>query len=174
MQSVDEVNEQVKEVYARFGVALYFAQVLEHGIVNALVVLDLIPSRRHLVRTAKEWKTLVDAFMSRHFESTMGRLIRDLRSVTSIPADLEEILQRALAKRNWLAHEYFRERSVQFMSAAGRESMIHESDECRELFSAADDRLEEVIRPLQIAAGMTDEMVAKELEKMKAEADSAG
>jgi hypothetical protein len=49
-------DEHVKEVYARFESAVYYAQVLEHGLVNALVILDLIPNRRHLVRSRDEWQ----------------------------------------------------------------------------------------------------------------------
>lgn len=37
-------DDHVKEVYARFGLAVYHAQELEHGLVNAPVVLGLIPS----------------------------------------------------------------------------------------------------------------------------------
>jgi hypothetical protein len=58
MDSVNEraaVGAHVKEVYARFGLAVYWAQVLERGVVNALVIVDLIPSRRHLARSAEEW-----------------------------------------------------------------------------------------------------------------------
>lgn len=44
VQSHDE-DEHVKEVYARFGLAVYFAQVLEHGLVNALVILFLLPRK---------------------------------------------------------------------------------------------------------------------------------
>jgi hypothetical protein len=168
--SEDDVDEHVKEVYARFGLAFYCAQVLEHGIVNAMVVLHLIPSRRHLAGAPEAWANLVDNFMSRHFETTMGRMIRDLQSVTTIPSNLEDLLRQALQKRNWLAHEYFRERAAQFMTASGRVLMIGEVDECRDLFVAADDSLEEVVRPLRIAAGMTDEMIAREYEKMRAEA----
>jgi len=62
-------NEEVKEVYARFGLAVYCAQVLEHGLVNALVILDLIPSRHHLARSRDEWSAEVDAFMARNFEA---------------------------------------------------------------------------------------------------------
>ena len=39
-------DEQHKEIYAHFGLAIFTAQVLEHGIVNALVCCDLIPNRR--------------------------------------------------------------------------------------------------------------------------------
>lgn len=95
----DTQNEQIKEVYARFGLALYCAQVLEADIVNALVVVDLVPSRGHLARSKDEWVTTVDAFMGRHFEQTMGHLMRDLRSVTTIQTDLDDLLKRALKKR---------------------------------------------------------------------------
>lgn len=174
--SEDEVdkNEHVKEVYARFGLAMYFAQVLEHGIVNALVIIDLIPSRRHLVRSREEWASTVDEFMSHHFESTMGRLIRDLRSVTTVPGDLEQLLRDALQKRNWLAHDFFRERSLEFMTTSGRDRMLHDVDECRDLFKAADERLEAIVHPLRVAAGMTDEMLAQEYKRMKTEAEGAG
>ena len=71
-----EESEHVKEGYARFGLAVYSGQVLEHGLVNALLILHLLPTRRHLTRTASEWAAEVDAFMDRHFETTMGRMIR--------------------------------------------------------------------------------------------------
>jgi hypothetical protein len=39
-------DEHHKEVYAHFGLAVFTAQVLEHGIVNALVLCDLISNNR--------------------------------------------------------------------------------------------------------------------------------
>lgn len=171
---MDEESEHVKEVYARFGFAVYQAQVLEHGIVNALVLLDLIPSRRHLARSAEEWGSAVDNFMSRNFEKTMGRMIKDLKTVASVPGDLEEMLTIALTKRNWLAHDFFREHAEDFMNASGRDRMIAEAGQCREIFVAADQRLFEVTTPLRIASGLTDEMLAKEYNSMRAEAERAG
>lgn len=54
----DLLSEQVKEIYANFGLAVYQAQCLEHGLVNALVLLDLIPNRRKLTKSAEEWADL--------------------------------------------------------------------------------------------------------------------
>jgi hypothetical protein len=124
-------GELVKEVYARFGLAVYFAQVLEHSLVNALVVLDLIPSRRHLAHSHEQWEAEVDAFMDRHFEVTMGRMMRNLHAVTQVDADLEQLLHDALSKRNWLVHDFYRERAIEFTSATGREQMLREVDKCR-------------------------------------------
>lgn len=167
-------DEQVKEVYARFGLAVYYAQVLEHGLVNALVILGLIPSRRHLVGSAQEWGAEVDAFMDRHFDSTMGRMMNDLRSVADVPVDLESMLRRALGKRNWLAHDFFRDRAQEFMSAPGRAVMLLEVDECRQLFHHADVRLEAVVAPLRRKAGMTDDMLEAEYHRMLGELGSQG
>jgi hypothetical protein len=166
----DADGEQVKEVYARFGLAVYFAQVLEHGIVNALVILDLIPTRRHLARSADEWGSEVDAFMDRHFQAPMGRMMRNLRDITHVDDDLEQLLNEALRKRNWLVHHFFRERAAEFMSSPGREQMISEVDGCRDLFQTADKRLEAVVVPLRGKAGLTDELFAREYERMQKEA----
>ncbi|HKG61645.1 MAG TPA: hypothetical protein VKB05_17945 [Pyrinomonadaceae bacterium] len=165
---MDTESDDIKEVYARFGLALYCAQVLEHGIVNALVVVDLIPSRRHLARSKAEWEAAVDAFMGLHFEHTMGKLMYDLRSVSRIPTDLDDLLKRALKKRNWLAHEFFRERATEFLTSTGRDQMLTEVDKCRDLFKAADEALENVVKPLLSAAGITDEILEREYEAMRA------
>ena len=66
-------GEHVKEVYARFGLALNCAQVLEHGLVNALFIVDLIPSH-HLARSRDKWGTAVDAFGRRADEKHLLRV----------------------------------------------------------------------------------------------------
>jgi len=166
MMSEHDEGEHVKEVYARFGLAVYSAQVLEHGLVNALVILDLIPSRRHLARSHDEWGAEVDAFMDRHFDATMGRMIKNLREVTQVDADLEHLLREALSKRNWLAHDFFRERATEFVSPAGREQMLREVDECRDFFKAADERLDAIVGPLRRNAGLTDELLEREYRRL--------
>jgi hypothetical protein len=162
---VDDENEQIKEVYARFGLAVYFAQALEHGIANALLVVDLIPKRRHLAPSKEEWAAEVDAFMDHHFEDTMGRLINSLGSIATLGVDLESLLRNALRKRNWLVHDYFRERAEVFMSNTGRQEMLKEIDECRELFQAADDSLDSIVRPLRTSQGITDEWIEREMKR---------
>jgi hypothetical protein len=161
-------SDEIKEVYARFGLAVYFAQVLEHGIVNALVSLDLIPNRRKHARTPEEWSAIVDGFMSRHFEKTMGRMLHELRLVTLVPSDLEGLLRDALRRRNRLAHGFFRVHAEDFMNSSGRAAMVAEVNECRAVFEAADNRLDEIVAPLRRSAGITDEDIAREFEAMVA------
>jgi hypothetical protein len=40
---MDDVNYHTREVYANFGLAVYQAQVLEHGIVNLLTLTKIFP-----------------------------------------------------------------------------------------------------------------------------------
>jgi hypothetical protein len=166
MRADDDEDEHVREVYARFGLAVYCAQVLEHALVNALVVLDLIPNRRHLASSLEEWEAAVDTFMDRHFETTMGRLMKALRDVTAVPPDIEHLLRDALKRRNWLAHDFFRDRATEFVSFDGREQMLREVDACRSCFQTADQRLEEIIRPIRVKAGITDEVVERAYQRM--------
>ena len=167
-------SDEIKEVYAKFGLAMYFAQVLEHGIVNALVSLDLIPNRRKHAPTPEEWSATVDSFMSRHFEKTMGRMLRELRSVTLVPSDLEDLLRDALRRRNRLAHDFFREHAEDLITSSGRSAMLAGVDECRAVFEAADRRLDEVVAPMRRAVGLTDEVIAREFDAMVTAAKSAG
>jgi len=165
-ETYDE-DEHVKEVYAHFGLAVYFSQVLEHGLVNALVFSDLLPRRAGHPMPKEEWFKEFDAFMDQHFETTLGKMIRGLKNVISVPQNLESLLAEALKKRNFLAHHYFKDRSTEFMTKIGRDKMILELQEARTLFEHADDKLEEVVRPLRVRFGLTDEQFAKHFEDYK-------
>jgi hypothetical protein len=105
-------NDIVRDTYAHFGLALYQAQVLEHGIVNAMVYARL--PDRHRIRRSE-----IDAFMGRQFEKTLGALLRELEKYVIVRPELAADLAKALRMRNHLAHEYFRERAATFMTNEG-------------------------------------------------------
>jgi hypothetical protein len=163
------LDEQVKEVYANFGLAVYQAQCLEHGLVNALVFLDLIPNKRSVAKSASEWATLVDSFMEARFELTLGKMIRALKDITVVPVELQDHLASVLSKRNWLAHHYFRERAEAFLTQSGRVAMVAELEQMQAAFSQADDALEATIRPARERIGLTDEVLAKTYAKLRVE-----
>jgi hypothetical protein len=153
----DNSTGQVKTVYEHFGLAIYLAQVLEHGLANALMCSELLPRRAGKPLPRKQWEAEFDAFMEQQFKHTLGRLIQRLNSTSPVPDDLEELLTAALVKRNFLAHHYFREHADAFMSHRGREEMIAELQEAQKLFEKADDRLDQVITPLRERYGLTDD-----------------
>ena len=158
----DSFGSHVKDVYAHFGLAHYLAQVLEHGIVNAFVYLELIPSslKSNEVKSRAEWTANFDEFMDRKFEATLGRLIRGLREHATITEELERTLSAALLRRNWLAHGYFRDRASSFLTTEGCDAMILELQESQKLFEDADQMLEAATKPNRLKYGFTDDLLA--------------
>ena len=59
-------DEHIREVYAHFGLAVYQAQVLEHGLVNAMVILKF-PERNRITRAD------IDDFMDHEFQKDSGK-----------------------------------------------------------------------------------------------------
>ena len=153
-----ERDDLVREVYAHFGLAMYLAQVLEHGIVNAMVVAKL-PSSNSTTRQD------IDVFMDQQFKNTLGRLLGELQRHIAVPDRLARILSEALSKRNWLAHSYFRERAADFVTAAGCHRMILELGEAQQLLTQADHELAMVVRPIRERYGVTEEAVETEVSK---------
>jgi hypothetical protein len=111
-------DDLVRDTYAHFGLAMFKAQVLEHGIVNAMVVARM-PERARITRSE------IDAFMDGQFENTLGQLLRELKKYVAMPGDLAEVRGEALTKRNWLAHNYFRERATEFVTDIGCSRIPH-------------------------------------------------
>ena len=161
----DDKDEHVKNVYAHFGLAIYFAQVLEHALVNTMICAELLPQRAGKPESKGERETEFDAFVNEKYQQTLGRLIRALKNATSIPPDLESVLTEALEKRNFLAHHYFRERAEEFMSWSGRERMIEELQGAQENLDDTATRITAVERPLREKYGLTDELLRPGEEK---------
>ena len=150
-------DDLVRDTYAYFGLAIYTAQVLEHEIVNAMVIARM-PDRGHVTRQD------IDAFMDRQFEHTLGQLVLELNKYVAVPDELERILSEALSKRNWLVHDYFRERAEEFLTDDGCHRMISELEEARKLFKHTDHTLDVLVRPIRERFGVTDEAIAREFE----------
>ena len=150
-------DDLVRDTYAHFGLAVYKAQVLESGIVNAMVIARM-PDRARITRAD------IDSFMDRQFKNTLGQLLRTLKKHVVVPDSVAGLLDQALSTRNWLAHDYFRERATEFVTEAGCHQMISELQGAQQLFSSADDQLGTVVRPIRERFGMTDEAIASEVQ----------
>jgi hypothetical protein len=160
-------DDLVRDVYAHFGLAIYKANVLEHGLTNAMLYANM---------TAGGLPTLTDfdAFLAAKFEKTLGALIKDLKNHVPVDATLEETLRAALTKRNWIAHHYFRERSETFMSDRGCRSMIAELESAQDLFERADKALDVVSKPLAAKSGMTEDRLEAYVAQIKHQAEADG
>ncbi len=152
-----------KEVFAFFGRAAYYGQVLEQELIIFAVMLHLSGRTR---LTQLDVEALFGAFQSR----TFGQLLREAGSLTTIPPDLEARLMDALNRRNDLAHKFFARRSEDFMSDAGRVEMIEELRRATVLFEEVDAGVTAIREPLSQKLGISQDLAKQELDKMRARA----
>lgn len=162
-------DELAKEVFAHYGLAMYLSQVLEHGIVNALILIDFVPSNMHKYRHRSIWDKHFDEFFTQHFKTTLGKMLNNLKKHITIEKDFEEILNKALEVRNYLAHHYFRDRSEIFLTESGCNQMIEELQKFQQNLRDADEFLESKTRHYRIALGITDEKIKVYMQQMKDE-----
>jgi hypothetical protein len=161
-------NEHCKEVYAHFGLAYYHASVLETGMANAIMQADFLGRwKKKIDAEGKQsfdrsvYETEFDAFMQRQNEQTFGNLIKRFSSTFSISQDLQAKIIQSKDKRDFLAHHYFRERAEKFANREGRDQMISELEEIRELFRGIDKEVELLVAPIFPQLGINYETVER-------------
>lgn len=102
----DEESVQIREVYSRYGLAMYQAQVLEHGMVNAVIVARMLPTMlEHPDRSV--WEEAFDRVYDAELAKTFGNMLRALEPLGLHP-DLLGRLRAAKVERDRLAHRFFR------------------------------------------------------------------
>ncbi len=168
MTFLDPESERVREVYAHYGLAMYWAQCLEQSIFQHLLFFDHFPKAVETYTTPENWAEEFDRYEDRELSQTMGKLIRRLREVGQPIEFLEVALAKALKSRNWLAHGYFADRAIEFNDSEGCQDMLEELDEIRDSFRYCANELDAISTPAARKLGFTDEM----LEKIRAEMNS--
>ncbi|WP_454885898.1 hypothetical protein [Sphingomonas oryzagri] len=162
---------QCREVYARFGLAMSQAQVLEHGMVNTMLVFTLMPTMRsHPDETS--WQAAFDRFYDVELGKTFGNMLRGLTSIESFPAELLERLRAAKTDRDHLAHRFFREHDMDFMTREGRTRMIVECETLIEQFTELDHDIETFAEQQRQRYGFTKEWIDEKVDAMVAEAEA--
>ena len=155
MEELDKESQHIREVYAKFGLAMYLAQCVERGI-GLLLALDPEPMTR-------------SRFQSRFdssFKLTLGRLLNKLKESSLLSENFESKLEEGNIKRNWLAHRYFWDRTGHFASEEGRSKMLEELQELINLFDQIDNELTRISEELSSRHGITEEKLKEALEKI--------
>lgn len=157
----DADSVQIREVYSRYGLAMYQAQVLEHGIVNAVIVARMLPTMRdHPDRAA--WESAFDQAYDTELAKTFGNMLRALEPL-ALPDDLMRRLREAKVERDRFAHRFFREHDEDFLSRSGRTRMIAECEDAIERFTNIDAELEAFMRPQRERHGITAQWIEDHL-----------
>jgi hypothetical protein len=152
--------EDPKEVYAFFGLAAYWAQLLEQGIANLLVGLRI---------QGKKVPTWVDVrnLYEKADRNTLGHLLRAVGELAPLDPALEDRLHQALKKRNYLMHHFFVEHAESLLSAEGKRRMIDELRDVIIFFKVIDPQVDELWLAIWRKYGFTEERIERELEIVK-------
>ena len=144
--------EQIKDVYAHFGLAMYHAQCLEQQLILILAT-KYGPGPTKLSNI--EFENVLDTLSLR----TLGHLVNEIGKLASLSEDEKGRLQKALTKRNWLAHRYFSDRSIDFLSESGREIMVEELQEVSEFFHSLAESFTQRTMEYVETLGITQELI---------------
>lgn len=161
----DSDDEQCRDVYARFGLAFYHANVLEHELINLCVLTQIVGKTSF----TPEW---VESLVDSRYRLLFGQLVREVRALSTFPEDVAQELQTALAMRNQLAHSFFRNHSCDLTLAEGRARMIAELTDASELFQRVDERLTRVSSSLRRRCGISDAQLEQAQAAMIADAQA--
>jgi len=164
MEQLNHTSHQIREIYARFGLAMYQAQCVERQLA-ILLASEYGPGPSKITRPQ------YDRPLQSHFERTLGGLLRPLEKSVPLPADFGNTLRIALEKRNWLAHRYFWERTGHFMSERGREKMIIELREAIDYFEKLDANLSGIADSWAKRHNITPQHLKKALGRIIANAE---
>jgi hypothetical protein len=123
--NMDQLDPQVRDVYAEYGCAMGEAQLLERYLVYVIIAAYEKPTQSQM--TAEEYDEMLAELSTR----TLGKLIERLTRF-ELPPTFAARLAEAQRLRNWLAHHYFQDRAEAFQTEAGRAEMIRELDEIGE------------------------------------------
>jgi hypothetical protein len=155
-------DDQTREVYAKYGLAMYLAQVIEHGLANFVLYAGtfygLVTDEAH-----------VDALLDEMFSKTMGGQLREVLSLIEFSGDQIERLHQVREKRNMLAHSFWRERVTLTGSQAGRNQLLAELDAICAEFDTVNTEMDWMTMALLGLQGITPEMVRTAVEEFKAE-----
>ncbi len=153
-----KLNEEIRELYAQYGLAMYHSQCVEKSLA---ILLWAMGNPQFLSATPEERKRSIDE----NLKKTFGSLAASLRKRVELPANLEERLVRSRRMRNWLAHNYFWERARHMLSSKGRQQMIAELKDASAFLDSLDDELMTISQAWRHAAGIPDEVVDRAMEE---------
>lgn len=168
-EDLDDVNYQIREVYAQYGLTSYMSQVMERGLVNVLVV-------HHTAESTHPTQSTYDANLASLSRLTMGQLVGRFEASTLSNPQMNAELQAAAKERNFVAHRFFWDRAAYFSSFSGREAMLTELAETLSQFEHVDQLLGDLLRTLMEQAGFNrqwlEDRVAEALVDLRSTAPS--
>ena len=148
---------QNREIFARYGLTMYFSQCLEQKI--CLMLSTMYNEEFLRVPPAER-----EQFFEKNITKTLGRMERDLKDVACLPMELEDRLRAAVRLRNWLAHRYFYDRDKDILDVEGREKMIQELQDKADILKELDNEFTNSLKRWMHDKGISEGEIQKEIQ----------
>jgi hypothetical protein len=174
--ALDENDDpQTVEVFARYGRAMYMANVVEDGLVLTLMQIEFMRTKDDFVKAkgkgfdrakiAAEW----DAYEKKQRGEMMGTLRKRVEESADFSQELKDRIEAANDRRNDLAHNYWREQAFTMQTADGRAKMIEELSADADTFEKLAADIHEAMKPVRDKLSIKDEVPDEHVEKKMAE-----
>ncbi len=109
-----KINTEMSDVFAAYGRAAYYAQLLEYDLVSVWMIDSITQgvsfTREDLAQFQGQWS-----------KKTLGKLLHSLINSVLIPDDLKQFLETVRTTRNTLAHDFFLTTADDLRLSDGRE-----------------------------------------------------
>jgi hypothetical protein len=155
----DIIEELTKEVYARFGSAYYFSECVHKGLCNLFSILSF-RSMSDIIAPRLEEK------LKQSFSLTLGQISEKARPL--LPEAIQIELDKAIERRNYLAHYFWFERCHLLSSLKGLEEVRVELIDMANLFRNLDNEIEELFQSKLRSYGIDDKFIQPFLDDVKA------
>lgn len=149
--------ELIKEVFARFGTAYYQSEVLHRGLCN-VYALGTFDKAESITRPRIEEK------LAFSYALTLGQVIEKSKGL--FPEIIQQRLDFALTKRNYLAHHFWFERNYLMFDEKGLLELYQELIEITDLFESLDEAITEFFEPIRRSFGLTDELIQQSYNRL--------
>jgi len=156
---MDDKSELLRELYARFGLAYYESEVL-HRSLCVIYALGTFDKPESITRPRMDEK------LTYAYSLTLGRVINETKHIFS--NEIQNKLDIALSKRNYLAHKFWFEKNYLMFREQGVIKLHDELMKYVNYFSSLDKTIQNYFRPIRQKFGITDELLEetfRELEK---------
>lgn len=162
--SAEDENGKTRLIYAYFGLAVYFSQILEETF-SIMLWTDRIFKKK--VKTNKEVNDIITAIEKS--KKTMGNFINEVQQSYSLTDKLTDDLKSILEKRNYLVHKYFKLEIQKCYSDLGRKEMLEYFGNFIDQIKQINFELNDYYSKYTNRMGFTKEKIEELVEEMKKE-----
>lgn len=157
--SLDE-EDRNKEMFALFGHCVFNFQLLEHQLMNMILVYY---KSQNIVLEEIE----INKLFKNYSDKTMGNLIEKIIKIYSLEESIINELWQIHKKRNFFVHHYFKNRNIKRVSENGEIEIINEINEVDNIVIDMDKYLTDVTKPFIEKLGITDQHFNEVMKRIK-------